>query len=205
MEALDADEEASPGGLPPTSFPYFFNEGVDYVPRSEADARGPAPEPEDSPPLRDAFLARRRGGTRGDGGDARAPVAATARAREAAAAARDQGAKRQRVWTADGLRVLAPPPRPDAAARHRADPSVPPPPDHLDRLGPPSHATASSSHRIGRRGKRGDRTHRAGVERFCRVLLRWSVRALTDAPSDPAAVGLPGVPARVDRYDVAAH
>ena len=206
MEALDADEEASPGGLPPASFPYFFNEGVDYVPRSEADARGPAPEPEDSPPLRDAFLARHRGGTRGDGGDARVPVAATARAREAAAAAREQGAKRQRVWTADGLRVLAPPPRPDAAARHRADPSVTaPPPSHLDSLGPSSHATASSSHRIGRRGKRGDRTHRAGVERFCRVLLRWSVRALTDAPSDPAAVGLPGVPARVDRYDDAAH
>ena len=206
------DEEASPGGLPAASFPYFFNEGVHYVPRSEADARGP--EPEDSPPLRDAFLARRR--TLGDGGDARAPSpplrapgAATARAREAAAAAREQGTKkRQRVWTADGLRVLAPPPRPDAAARHRADPSVPPPPDSRrleDHLGwETSHATASSS-RIGRRGKRGVRTHRAGVERFCRVLLSWSVRALTDAPSDPAAVGLPGVPARVDRYDDAAH
>ena len=66
------DEEASPGGLPAASFPYFFNEGVHYVPRSEADARGP--EPEDSPPLRDAFLARRR--TLGDGGDARFCLAA---------------------------------------------------------------------------------------------------------------------------------
>ena len=38
------DEEASPGGLPAASFPYFFNEGVHYVPRSEADARGRAAE-----------------------------------------------------------------------------------------------------------------------------------------------------------------
>ena len=127
----------------------------------------------------------------------RAPEAATARAREAAAAAREQGTKRQRVWTADGLRVLAPPPRPDAAARHRADPSVPPPPDSRrleDHLGwETSHATASSS-RIGRRGKRGVRTHRAGVERFCRVLLSWSVRALTDAPSDPPRWAFPASP-----------
>jgi hypothetical protein len=122
MEGMDVTEEAIPA-----QFPFFINPGVAFVPRSVADARPRQGDDEEVVKMevkRD--VEERRHFRDGARGEREVAPAAAARAREAASAARELGAKRQRTFDSRG-KSLMPPPRPDAAERARAGLGPPPP------------------------------------------------------------------------------
>ena len=184
-DAWDADE-AEPAD--PDAFPCFLNPVVGFTPRSEVEARAAerfhdADEPEDSE-------------------ERHAPEHAPASGPSSLSGAITRPARRCGP---------KPPPRPDAAQRHASDPSLPPPPvagpESSVRGGGPGRAPVRSSGAREPRGGRlrAERTYRRGVERFCAVLLRWSVRALADNEHDPTAVGLPPLPEPVARFDSPEH
>ena len=104
-----------------------------------------------------------------------------------------------------------PPPRPDAAARAAAGLGPPPPPADLPEYELFTNVRVTVRNdgndggggryaRIGQRGKRarGERTHRAGVERFNRALLSWPVDGL--AMDDPSAAGVAPLPPPATTY-----
>ena len=183
FEAGDAWEADEAEPVDPDAFPCFVNPVAGFTPRAEVEARAAErfadAEPEDEEWRAPAHRASTPS----------LPAAVTRSARRG------------------GPRA---PPRPDAAQRHAADPALPPPAVAGHRRGgghftekkargPPSGARGAL------RGGGGPRTYRRGVERFCAVLLRWSVRALAEREHDPTAVGLPPLPEPVTRFESPEH
>ena len=188
FEAGDAWEADEAEPVDPDAFPCFVNPVAGFTPRAEVEARAAErfadAEPEDE--------------------EMRAPVhPSTSTSTPSLPAAVTRLARRGDPRA---------PPRPDAAQRHAADPALPPPAVAGHRRGgghftftkkkkargPLSRAGASG-------GGGGPRTYRRGVERFCAVLLRWSVRALAEHEHDPNAVGLPPLPEPVTRFESPEH
>ena len=206
MEALDVDDSTAavfvPSAHAPPQFPFFVNPEVPFVPRSVADLRpsvhpnsGYQEEEEEACFDRaDEDEERRR----------RADVEARGRMTRAVDGSRGS-LKRKR---GAGPKVVAPPPRPDAAARAKA--GLGPPPNQTEKTFQMPTRREGGSGGVGKRrgggrtrGVRGERTYRQGVERFCHVLLRWPVGGLVE--HDPAAAGLAPLPSPVSTYEDAAH
>jgi hypothetical protein len=178
-DAWDADE-AEP--VDPDAFPCFLNPVAGFTPRSEVEARAAERYVEDED--EDDDEERRAPGPRGPGPSG--PAAPTRPARRGGPQA---------------------PPRPDAAQRHAADPTLPPP-AVAGRL-PAGVFTepARGSGFVGarRKNKNADRSYRRGVERFCSKLLSWSVLGLAEREHDPTAVGLAPLPEPVKRFESKEH
>ena len=180
-DAWNADEVVP---ADPDAFPCFVNPVVGFTPRSEVEARAAerfhqdAVEPEDEERRARVY----------------APASGTSSLPAAVARPARQGGPQA-------------PPRPDAAQRHAADPTLPPPPvaGHRRGGGPGREPVGSRGFREKRASSRAERTYRRGVERFCAVLLRWSVRALAEHEHDPSAVGLPPPPEPVTRFESPEH
>ena len=175
FEAGDAWEADEAEPVDPDAFPCFVNPVAGFTPRAEVEARAAErfadAEPEDE--------------------ERRAPVhPSTSTSTPSLPAAVTRLARRGDPRA---------PPRPDAAQRHAADPALPPPAVAGHRRGGGHFITKSPRLAVSRArggGGGGPRTYRRGVERFCAVLLRWSVRSLAEHEHDPNAVGLPPCPSR---------
>ena len=186
FEAGDAWEADEAEPVDPDAFPCFVNPVAGFTPRAEVEARAAErfadAEPEDE--------------------ERRAPVhPSTSTSTPSLPAAVTRLARRGDPRA---------PPRPDAAQRHAADPALPPPAVAGHRRGgghfiTKKKARGSLSRARGGGGGGGPRTYRRGVERFCAVLLRWSVRSLAEHEHDPNAVGLPPLPEPVTRFESPEH
>ena len=178
-DAWDADE-AEP--VDPDAFPCFLNPVAGFTPRSEVEARAAERYVEDED--EDDDEERRAPRPRGPGPSG--PAAPTRPARRGGPQA---------------------PPRPDAAQRHAADPTLPPP-AVAGRL--PAGVFTEPARGAGfvgarRKNKNADRSYRRGVERFCSKLLSWSVLGLAEREHDPTAVGLAPLPEPVKRFESKEH
>ena len=155
FEAGDAWEADEAEPVDPDAFPCFVNPVAGFTPRAEVEEARAAGRFADAEPEDEEW---------------RAPAHRTPSLPAAVTRSARRGGPRA-------------PPRPDAAQRHAADPALPPPAVAGHRRGG-GHLTkkkargAPSGARGALRGGGGPRTYRRGVERFCAVLLRWSVRAL---------------------------